>query len=73
LDRICRAVFSFANGALISGAVTELRSQGEIYQRRFACPCRSARQVLDDAWEITFRDWYQDFRTKPESEIKQAA
>jgi hypothetical protein len=30
-------------------------------------------QVLDERLEDTFRDWYPDFRTKPESEIKQAA
>ena len=30
-------------------------------------------QVLDERLEDTFRDWYSDFRTKPESEIKQAA
>jgi hypothetical protein len=30
-------------------------------------------QVLDERLEDTFRDWYSDFRTKSESEIKQAA
>jgi hypothetical protein len=30
-------------------------------------------RVLDERLEDTFRDWYPDFRTKPESEIKQAA
>ena len=30
-------------------------------------------QVLDERLEDTFRDWDPDFRTKPESEIKQAA
>jgi hypothetical protein len=30
-------------------------------------------RVLDERLEDTFRDWYPDFRIKPESEIKQAA
>jgi len=30
-------------------------------------------RVLDERLEDTFRDWYPDFRTKPEREIKQAA
>ena len=30
-------------------------------------------QVLDERLGDTFRDWYPDFRTQPESEIKQAA
>jgi hypothetical protein len=30
-------------------------------------------QVLDERLEDTFRDWYSDFRTEPESEIKHAA
>jgi hypothetical protein len=33
----------------------------------------NAHSVLDERLEDTFRDWYPDFRTKPESEIKQAA
>jgi len=30
-------------------------------------------QVLVERLGDTFRDWYPDFRTKPESEIEQAA
>jgi hypothetical protein len=30
-------------------------------------------QVLDERLGDTFRDWYPDFRTQPESEIKEAA
>ena len=30
-------------------------------------------QVLDERLGDIFRDWYPDFRAKPESEIKQAA
>jgi hypothetical protein len=30
-------------------------------------------QVLDERLGETFRDWYPDFRTKAENEIKQAA
>jgi hypothetical protein len=30
-------------------------------------------RVLNEDWEDTFRDWYPDFRKKPEKEIKQAA
>ena len=29
--------------------------------------------VLDERLGDTFRDWYPDFRTQPESEIKEAA
>ena len=30
-------------------------------------------QVLDERLGETFRDWYPDFRTKDENEIKRAA
>ena len=36
--------------------------------------CKCALRCSMNAWKITFRDWYPDFRTKPpENEIKQAA
>jgi hypothetical protein len=42
-------------------------------EERCASGAQMRTRVLDERLEDTFRDWYPDFRTKPESESKQAA
>jgi hypothetical protein len=61
--------------SLVKGSVV-LKEAGHRYSRLARCfgeVLQMRTRVLDERLEDTFRDWYPDFRTKPESEIKQAA
>ena len=62
-------------GIAVNQIVSKRSSKKQQMQRtkKDAHPVLQMRtQVLDERLEDTLRDWYPDFRTKSESEIKQA-
>jgi hypothetical protein len=75
----------YRNGELISSGfvestVNQVVSKRMVKKQQMQWTQRGAHlllqirtRVLNEDWEDTFRDWYPDFRTKPENEIKQAA
>jgi hypothetical protein len=75
----------YRNGELISSGfvestVNQVVSKRMVKKQQMQWTQRGAHlllqirtRVLNEDWEDTFRDWYPDFRKKPENEIKQAA